>query len=339
MTIQILATRALRPEQLALLHASAPDIAVRHLSARTGPQVEQALTPDVEVLLTIESEFSIAHATSLRWVQAETAGVDHFVGTPVWAGDVLLTSANGAHTPHMPEYVFAHILSRAYKLPLADWYQQQARWGGDGPERKRFTPRELRGQTIGIVGYGAIGREIARLATALGMRVLATRRSAGSPLAYGGYTPPGTGDPGGSLPEAYVTLDNLAELLGASDVVVLVLPLAAATRSLIGAAELARMKPDALLINIGRGGLIDQGALLAALERGAIGGAVLDVTDPEPLPPEHPLWRAPNLVITPHIAGLSAHYFDNVLRVFAENLRRYAQGQPLLNVVERELGY
>jgi phosphoglycerate dehydrogenase-like enzyme len=195
---------------------------------------------------------------------------------------------------------------------------------------------------VGIVGYGAIGREIARLCKGLGLRVMATKRTAASSTKYDGYAAPGTGDPDGVLPDAFFALDQpnqLHQLLNQSDVVILLVPMTEATRHIMGADELAQMKRDALLINIGRGGLIDQQALMNAMNDKLIGGTVLDVTDPEPLPNDHALWRTPNVFITPHIAGLSAHYNDNVTRIFAENLRRYASGEGLVNVVRRELGY
>ena len=339
--LHILSVRALTKPQLQVIRAATPNAIVIHFDATTSAQIEAALTPDIEILLTGRGNFSIQQATGLKWVQAENAGVEHFHGTDIWNSAITLTSANGAHTPHMPEFVLAAMLSHAYKLPLAQSYQERRVWGG-GEHRSLFTPRELHGQTLGIVGYGAIGREIARLAKAIGMHVLATKRSAASSTRFDGYSAPGTGDPQGTLPDAFFTLDQpneLTQLLNQSDIVVLLVPLTDDTRHLIGAAQLAQMKPDALLINIGRGGLIDQAALIDALNNKVIGGAVLDVTDPEPLPEDDPLWRAPNVIITPHIAGLSAHYHDNVLRMFAENLRRYTQGEPLLNVVRRELGY
>ena len=339
--IRIVSARSLTPTQLALLQAATPRADITHLNTNSSAELATALTSEVDVLFTGRGNFSIAAATGLKWVQAENAGVDHFHGTEIWRSDVTLTSANGAHTPHMPEWVLAVMLSHAYKLPLSHEYQQKPMWGG-GEHRQRFTPRELRGQTVGIVGYGAIGREIARLAKALGLRVLATKRTEASSLRYDGYAAPGTGDPDGALPDAYFALDQpnqLTRFLNQSDIVILLVPLTDDTRHLIGASELAQMKPDALLINIGRGGLIDQPALMDAMNNKVIGGAVLDVTEPEPLPSDHPLWRTPNVLITPHVAGLSAHYNDNVVRIFAENLRRYANGEALLNVVRRELGY
>lgn len=336
--IHILSTRLLTDVQKAMLMAATPRAHISQAAGKTESDIEQVLTSDIEVLFCGRGSFSIGAATGLKWVQAENAGVDHFHGTEIWRSSVQLTSANGAHTPQMPEYVLAHMLARAYKLPLSQEFHAKQIWGGD-EHRVRFTPNELRRQTLGIVGYGAIGREIARLAKAFGMRVLATQRNKKASTQYDGYTAPGTGDPAGSLPDAYFAMSELEALLRQSDVVILLVPLTQATRQLIGAAQLAQMKPTALIINLGRGGLIDQQALIEAMNNGVIANAVLDVTDPEPLPNEHPLWRTPNVLITPHVAGLSDHYIDNVVRVFAENLRRYAIGEPLLNIVRRDLGY
>lgn len=338
MTLHIVATRKFTPYQLEMLRAAAPHAEITDLDAQSSAEVEQALTPETEILYTGRGNISLERASGLRWVQGEFAGVDHMHGTPIWQSSAVLTSANGAHVPHTPEYVLSHILAWAYNHDSAASYQKDLTWGST-THRSSFTPRDLRKQTIGIVGYGAIGREIARLAKLFGMRVIATRRSADSAPNYDGYTVPGTGDPEGRLPDQYLTIDQLPELLQQSDIVVLVVPLIDGTRHLIGAAELAQMKADALLVNIGRGGLIDQQALVDAMQRKLIKRAVLDVTDPEPLPVDDPLWQAPNVLITPHVAGMSSAYIDNVVRVFAENLRRYVQHEPLLNIVQRDLGY
>ena len=336
--IHILSARLLTDAQLALLTAATPRARIVQVAGKTDAEIERAFTPDTEVLFCGRGSFSISAATGLKWAQAENAGVDHFHGSELWRSPITLTSANGAHTPHMPEWVLSVMLSHAYKLPLSQAYQQKQVWGG-GEHRALFTPRELRGQTLGIVGYGAIGREIARLAKAFGMHVLATRRDENASKKYDGYTVPNTGDPDGTLPDAYFSMGQLPELLKQSDIVILLVPLTQDTRHLIGASELAQMKPDAMLINLGRGGLVDQPALINAINNNLIGHAVLDVIEPEPLPSDHLLWRTPNVFITPHVAGLSTHYIDNVVRIFAENLRRYANGEGLLNVVRRELGY
>lgn len=229
------------------------------------------------------------------------------------------------------------LLAWAHRLPELFAHQANGYWFPNGRIQELW-PRPVAGRTLGIVGYGAIGREIARMGHALGLRILATRRP-GALARYAGYSPAGLGDPEGVLPEAWFSLAELPALLRQSDYVVLGVPLVEGTRHLIGAAELAQMLPHALLINIGRGQLIDQDALLAALQAKQIGGAVLDVTTPEPLPADHPLWRLENVLITPHLAGHIEHHFDNVVELFAENLRRDQAGEPLLNLVERTLGY
>ncbi|MFN8488050.1 MAG: D-2-hydroxyacid dehydrogenase [Caldilineaceae bacterium] len=337
MTIHILSSRQFTSTQLARIRAVVPDAHIVHFWARSGQELEQALTPETEVLFTGRGDFSFTRATGLRWVQMENAGIDHIHNTPLWATTLPIASANGAHLPHLPEYVLTMLLTWAHRVPELLALQAQAHWF-PAKDIHQLWPRPVAGRTLGIVGYGAIGRELARMAKALGMRILATRRPGGS-LRYEGYCPPGLGDPDGTLPEAYFTLGELPALLQQSDYVVLSVPLMPSTRYLIGAAELAQMQPHALLINIGRGGLIDQTALLDALQQKRIGGAVLDVTEPEPLPADHPLWRQENVIITPHMAGHIEHHFDNVVDVFAENLRRYLAGEPLLNLVERALGY
>jgi phosphoglycerate dehydrogenase-like enzyme len=199
-------------------------------------------------------------------------------------------------------------------------------------------PQELAGMTLGIVGYGAIGRQVAHLAQAFGMHVLATKR-ADRPASFDGWTPAGTGDPDGTIPEQFYPLDELHTMLSACDAIVLALPLTKATQHIIGAEELAVIRPHALLVNIARGALIDQNALITALREHRLGGAALDVTDPEPLPTESPLWKLDNVLITPHISGFSRLYNDRVVELFSENLSRYLRGEALLNTVQRNLGY
>jgi phosphoglycerate dehydrogenase-like enzyme len=333
--IHVLSVRALNDEQLARLHSASPRIRVEVRPCDTGEQVTAALEPHFEVLYTPRGDFSLARASGLRWLQTESAGVDHLHGTAAWASDVRITSANGAH-PQVAEYAIASLLSFAHRFPSAFDMQRREIW--DDGLRKSLMPLALRGRTIGIVGYGAIGRETARLAHALGMRVQAAVRDI-SRRAYDGWLLPGTGDPDGVLPDVWLPITQLDELLASSDVVVLAVPLAAGTRRMLDAARLARMRPGAVLVNIGRGALVDQDAMIAAIESGALGGAVLDVTDPEPLPSGHPLWRTRNVILTPHISGQSPTMLDNVMHIFAENLRRYATSKPLMNVVERGVGY
>lgn len=248
----------------------------------------------------------------------------------------MLTSANGVHAVQIGEYNITMILAHFHHLRTLFHGQDRCEWL-KGSEHS-LQPRELRDMTIGIVGYGAIGRETARLASAFGMRILATKRPSSS-ARYDGWMPAGTGDPDGTIPERYYSMQELPELLRQSDVVVLTLPLTDATRHVIGKAELESMQPHALLVNIGRGPLIDQDALIEALRNKRIGGAALDVTTPEPLPSDSPLWTLDNVIITPHISGMSNKERERVLELFALNLRRYIEGQPLINLVNRAEGY
>jgi phosphoglycerate dehydrogenase-like enzyme len=327
-TIHISSSVPLNEKQKQQLQAVSSEIAI---------EITEEETPNAQTQIIFyngRAPISLDQLPQLRWVQVESAGVNHLHNTPLWNSDITITSANGVHSVQIPEYVLATLLAHAHHLPLAFHLQTKHEWG-KGPA---FMPTELRGATIGILGYGAIGREVARLAAAFGMRVLATKR-ADRPAAFDGWTPAGTGDLDGSIPERYYEMNELPALLAESDVVVLTLPLSPLTRHVIGEKELAAMRPHAFLINIGRGPLIDQDALYQALSTKQLGGAALDVTDPEPLPAQSPLWDLENLIITPHISGASVHYTDRSVAVFAENLRRSIQNEPLLNVVQRSLGY
>lgn len=321
--------RHLSEKHLQQLQAISPQLIIEQ---RSGP-LEEALTSEIEVLNANSGQLNLQKASNLRWVQVDSAGVNHFYNTPLWQSNITITSANGIHSIQIAEHVLMGLLALSHHLPRALHSQLASTW-----ERGFPAPFELRGTTLGIIGYGAIGREVARLASAFGMHILATKRSDRS-AHFDGWTPAHTGDPEGNIPEHYYPLEELPSMLSACDAVVLALPLTERTHHAIGKAEIAAMRPHTFIINIGRGGLIDQDALIAALQEGRIAGAALDVTDPEPLPTESPLWKMKNVIITPHVSGNSLHYADRVIELFAENLRRYIHNEPLFNVVQRELGY
>jgi phosphoglycerate dehydrogenase-like enzyme len=197
---------------------------------------------------------------------------------------------------------------------------------------------ELRGRILGIIGYGSIGRETARLAAAFGMRVLALKRDPAN-RRDPGWCPAGLGDPDGSIPEKFYGSNECEAILRESDYVSVTLPLTEHTRRLVGAREIAAMKPGAYIVNIGRGEVIDEPALIDALRAGKIGGAGLDVFEKEPLPSESALWDMENAILTPHMSGANRGYMDKACELFADNLRRFVAGQPLLNLVDRRLGY
>jgi phosphoglycerate dehydrogenase-like enzyme len=264
----------------------------------------------------------LADAPRLRWLQATSAGVEDFLIAELRDRPITLTNFSGVAAPNIAEHVLALVL--AFARGLKPLLERQAR--RDWPEQDRTVPTfELSGQTLGIVGMGDIGDEVAKRAHALGMRILATQRHEEEPPPY---------------VERLLTGDaGLDQLLPVADHVVLCLPLTTQTRHTIGAPELARMRSSAYLYNIGRGDLIDQDALVEALCAGRIAGAGLDVATPEPLPPDSRLWDAPHVLITDHTAGETPRYWDRGIELVIDNLRRFLSGGPLRNVVDTRAGY
>lgn len=199
-------------------------------------------------------------------------------------------------------------------------------------------PSEVRGATIGIVGYGSIGREVARIAKTFAMRVLAAKRDL-SHKADSGYRLPGTGDPDGSLPDGWFGPNELSGLLAQSDYVLLCAPLTPETHHLLGEAQIRAMKTTAFFVNVGRGPTVDEDALARALAEKHIAGAALDVFAQEPPAADSPFYRLDNVIVSPHVSGFIPSYDDKCTDLFAENLRRYLNGEPLLNLVDRARGY
>lgn len=318
------------------VRAVSPRLQVEH---RTAASVEAAgdVWRTVEVLYTTGLAPAPEAAPALRWVQGHFAGADHFLQQhPALLQQATLTTASGVHAPNMAEYILMMMLAWAHRLPRMLEYQLRAEWPKD--RWGLFAPRELRGGTLGIIGYGSIGRETARLAKAFGMRVLATKRNH-QQVAEDGWGLSGVGDPTLENVDQLYPAAALTDLLAECDYVALTVPLSAATRGMIGAEALKAMKPDALLINVARGGVVDESALIEALQSGVIGGAALDVFAQEPLPADSPLWTLPNVILSPHVSGFTPDYDARAMALFAENLRRYLAGERLLNLVELERGY
>jgi len=300
-----------------------PRIQVVHFSSYDG--VEPHLR-DAEIVIawSLRPE-QFALAKNLRWIHSPAAAVHQLMFPELIDSDVVLTNARRVHGPVVAEHVIALIFALAKKIPDAVRFQQKHTWAQEIMWRGRPRPREISGATLGLVGAGGIGREVAKLASRLGMRVIAVREN------------PEKGRPEGV--EQVYSVSQLNTLLRQSDYVVLAVPLTPATSGLINAERLANMKPDACLINVGRGPLIDELALAAALRTHTIGGAALDVFEQEPLPADSPLWDLENLLITPHTAGLTDKLWERHYALFAENLRRYMTGQGLLEVVDKQKGY
>lgn len=259
----------------------------------------------------------LARATRLRWVHSSGAGVERLLVPPILNGDILLTDSSGVHRG-MVEHVYGVMLAFARRLHVAVRLQLQHRW-----DHTAVAGEELRGKTLGILGLGAIGRDLACAAPAFEMRVIGTKRQPAPVRGVERVLPP----------------ERLHGVLRESDYVVVALPLTVSTRGLMGEAEFAAMKPSAVFINIGRGAIVDEAALLAALRDGRIAGAALDVFVSEPLPPDSPFYDVPNVIVTPHVAGSTPLYFDRVTTLLEENLRRFLDGRPLHNVVDKEIGY
>jgi phosphoglycerate dehydrogenase-like enzyme len=278
-------------------------------------------------------------APNLKWVQLHSAGFDGVHAQPLYTDTgIIFTSTSGIHAVNMAEYTLAQMLAFSHRLPQMFEDKEAARWVDNDNKWERFVPTELRGQTLGIVGYGSIGREIARLSQAFGMTILAVKRDLRS-LEDRSFALPDTGDPEATIPDRIYPPEALKSFLGECDFVVVTVPLTAKTRRMIDTAALAAMKPGSIFINIARGDVVDEPALIKALESGHLGGAALDVFSHEPLPGDSPLWQMPNVIISPHIAGATPYYDDRATDLFAENLSRFVAGEKLINAVDRALDY
>jgi phosphoglycerate dehydrogenase-like enzyme len=291
----------------------------------------------VEVLYTARVLPAPELVPNLRWIQFHWAGVDHIVNEPLLRKpDLVATTLSGAAVSQVAEYILMMLLALGHHIPELVSYQKRAEWPRDRWER--FIPMELRGSSVGIVGYGSIGRQVARLLASFGVIVLATKRDAMHPEDFD-YAPEGMGDPAGDYVHRLYPAEALRSMLKDCDFVVVCVPKSPGTTNLIKAEELAAMKPSAFLVDISRGGIVDHNALVSALRDRKIAGAALDVFPEEPLPADSPLWKLPNVLITPHISGITSQYDERAVEMFSANLTRYLSGQPLYNRIEPERGY
>jgi len=261
----------------------------------------------------------LERAPRLKWLQTMSAGVDRFARMEIWNSPVIITGVSGMHATPIGEFAMEFMLMFAKRAPDCFRMQQKHEWG-------RYMPTVLRGKTVGVVGLGSIGKEIARLSKAFGMRVIATRRSVKKPTKARHV-------------DMLLPAGQLHKLMSESDYVVVATPLTHETRGLIGEKELRAMKPSAYIINIARGGIIDEEALIHALEEKRIAGAGLDVVATEPLPPDSPLWDFENVIISPHVAGGMEDYMEQATGIFCENIKRYLNEEKLINVIDRKKGY
>jgi D-2-hydroxyacid dehydrogenase (NADP+) len=280
---------------------------------RTSTHEAIAAVKDAEIYIgtgfPVELLRAAQQTATLRWIHTGAAGVKSLLYPEMLASDVILTNSAGIHAEPMAETVLAMILYFARGLDFARNSQMQRSWDQRPFEVVDTSVAEIADETLGILGYGGIGREAARRAEALGMRVLRTRA------------------------------DSMERILRESDFVLVSLPSTNETRHMIGAEQLALMKPHAVLVNVARGDVVVESALIDALQRGALRGAALDVFEQEPLPESSPLWRLPNVLILPHVSATTSRFWERQADLIVENIGRYLRGEPLRNVVDKTRGY
>lgn len=316
--MNILVMMPLQEKHRQQLEASAKEDDFTYVSK--GQVSREQLAAAHIILGNLDDPKQAKEAESLRWIQLNSAGTEGYCEPGILPGTVLLTNATGAYGPAISEYMIAGMFMLYKKMHLYYANQLQNRWHREG------NVASVEGSRVLVIGLGDIGRNFARRANALGCIVDAVKRRP---------------DVAPSYVERLVTEDQIEHLLPTADIVALSVPSNASTYHILSAKRIALMKQDAVILNVGRGTAVDTEALTKALETGKLRGAYLDVTDPEPLPPNHPLWQTDNVIITPHITGGNTlpQTTDRIVSIMAENLKRFMKKEQLMNVVNRESGY
>ncbi len=290
-------------------------VAIDTLPRKQKPSAEQLAETEAMMVPNVPPGLLPA-MPKLRWAQAMTAGVEAWMALPDLPEGLLLTCARGTHRESMPENIIAAMMYVTKPFAACVDAQTRGHWA-------HLVAQPINGKTLGILGLGEIGQEVARIAGALNMRVIGTKRRPEPMPGVAEILPP----------------ERTDEVLAQSDYVLLLLPATPATNNFINSERLAHMKPGAWLLNFGRGHLIEDGDLIAAVTQKKIAGAVLDVFRQEPLPSDHPFWKTPGILVLPHIGGPHPDRDSIVARLFIENLQRYLDGQPLKQLVDRAAGY
>jgi phosphoglycerate dehydrogenase-like enzyme len=306
---------------LKLLGTLGPDVTVL---VSNDPAHVREYAPQADVIVNGTSNppllsAAIPPATRARWIHSLWTGVDNVLCPEILASPLPLTNGRGVFRRPLAEWTIGAMLYFAYRMRRMVRQQQAGVW-------EAFTTEEIQGKTLGIIGYGGIGSTAAELARPFGMRIVALRRRPElferDPLVDQSFAP-----------------SQINELMAASDYVLLATPLTDDTRGMIGAAQIAAMKPTSVLINVGRGAVVDEAALIKALDGGKIRGAALDVFVVEPLPAAHPFYRMENVLLSPHTADHVQDFIHLAVEAFLENLKRFQAGQPLMNLVDKHAGY
>jgi phosphoglycerate dehydrogenase-like enzyme len=308
--------------QVHRLREEFPGIHFTH--ALTDAEAAAAIEAADVALASRLSAAMVERAARLRWVHSTAAAVGILPLAELAARGISVTNSRGVQAVPIAEHVMGGLLLLARRFNLMLEAQRERRWIQNELTEDSW-PWSLEGRRMTILGFGTIGQEVARRAHAFGMRVTAIRRRPAQPV------PP--------FVEAVVGPDQLVQALAGSDVLVISAPFVPGTDRLIGAAAIQMLNRGAIIVNVARGKIIDEQALIAALQNGRLAGAVLDVFEREPLDSGSPLWTLPNVIVSPHSAGVRPDHWDRVIDLFSENLRRYQRGEPLLNIVNCDAGY
>lgn len=336
-TRQILLTVSFSEDQVSELRTLAPGFEVVSRTTIDEQTLADTDWQSVEILYTFRTLPSPEQALNLRWIQFHLAGIEEQLAQPILQKEGLqATTLSGANAPQVAEHALALMLACSHNIPgmLAD--QHEKYWAPDRLDR--FVPNELLNSTVGIVGYGSIGQKLAYLLQPFEITILASKRNLMGETQTN-FQIDEHADPHGKLVRRLYPPQALRSMFKACDFIVITVPLTQETKGMIGAKQLAALKETAFLIDVSRGGVVDHAALADALSKKQFAGAALDVFPEEPLPVDSPLWELPNVIVSPHVAGLSPHYKNRAFVLFKENLRRYLAEEPLLNKIDLDRGY
>jgi phosphoglycerate dehydrogenase-like enzyme len=332
--IRVLVTQPFASKLIQSMRSISSRLEIKHIPTKNPEDLEKYWAT-VEVLYTAKIVPKPKQAPCLSWIQAHFAGIEHLLKHPI-TNQVHLTTASGVGAKSIAEYVIGGLLSLNHHIPSFLEHQSQKIWSSK--RLQIFVPSELQNTTLGIIGYGGIGQEIAHLANAFGMKILVTKRDISEPSMNRWQFPNPSKIQQDLVAKLYLP-EHLHIMLKHCDYVVTAVPLTENTKHMISASEFSAMKKGTVLVNISRGKVVDELALINALQTGHLRGAILDVFETEPLDVKSPLWTLPNVILSPHVSGLTRNYDQRAVELFANNLERYLSGKPLLNEVNIKRGY
>ncbi len=332
--VRVLITQPFQYELINTLQAISSRLEITHVPTKHSVDLEKYWAT-VEVLYTSKIVPKPEQAPCLSWIQAHFAGVEHLLQHPI-IDHVHLTTASGVGAKSIAEYVIGGLLALNHHIPSFLEHQSKKIWSSQ--RLQIFVPSELQNTTLGIIGYGGIGQEIAHLANAFGMKILVTKRDISEPSINSWQFPNPSKTQQDLVAKLYLP-EHLHIMLKHCDYVVAAVPLTENTKHMISSSEFSAMKKGTVLVNISRGKVVDELALINALQTGHLRGAILDVFETEPLDTKSPLWTLPNVIISPHVSGLNPNYDQRAIELFANNLKSYLSGNPLLNEVNIKRGY